>query len=539
MTVTTFRSSVIPFIGFFVFYLLLLSNNLSITHDSINYLLQVTSLEFLFHSNHLIYQPALVVVVSTLSSMGFEVDSRIVIEVVSAVAGALTLQAAYLIMVKRLGLSVFITWMALGACGFSFGIWYYSVAIEIYTLPLCFLAWTFYLLMDEAITSKSVFIAAVLHSIAILFHETAIFFALVPLLALLSLGERKLSSRIYLLGIYVLTGTIIVSTAYLLAAASTGHIDSIDQFLHWFMGGGGEQYWSPVSPTALVLAAVGFGRAIIGAHFMFGIPKLQEVFQQIFSGKSLDDEIYFVQNLSIATTVTLCVIAVMTLALILFMVAIAVKNLFQGNFISPKRGVILLLAWFLPYTLFFIAWDPSNVDLWIPQVAVFWILLAALLTDKDEKKKSGAYLLLVCSLSLLLVNGVGSVFQAKSKELDYNWVKVNQLNEQLKPGDYLYIGDSWPISDHIKYYTDIEFTAVADLYNNASVDELVEEMSDRISRQQKIYLTSDVFTSHHASKEHYGPSYIGYLERLQARFCGMKEVDFGGELELVELSCIR
>ena len=108
-----------PFILFFVFYLLSLSNNLSITHDSILYLSQASTsihqfisgykiemsceaCSLVFHPNHLIYQPALVGVLSLFSLLGLGWDNHLIIEIASAFAGGLALQAAYMIMTKRL-----------------------------------------------------------------------------------------------------------------------------------------------------------------------------------------------------------------------------------------------------------------------------------------------------------------------------------------------------------------------------------------------------------------------------------------------------
>ena len=305
-----------PFILFFVFYLLSLSNNLSITHDSILYLSQASTsihqfisgykiemsceaCSLVFHPNHLIYQPALVGVLSLFSLLGLGWDNHLIIEIASAFAGGLALQAAYMIMTKRLLIGSQMTWAVLGACGFSFGIWYYSVAIEIYILPLSLLAWSMYLLMDPQASRKTVIVASLLHSIAILFHQSAILFAFVPVFALISLRSRDLADKVRLLVLYILIGAIVVSSAYVLSAMHYGKVDTIADFFGWFVGYGSRSvYWSPMTPLALVYAAVGFARAIIGGHFIFGFPQLQDQLASWFSGKSLDDEIFLTQKMT-------------------------------------------------------------------------------------------------------------------------------------------------------------------------------------------------------------------------------------------------
>ena len=540
ITKTNNLVSVLPFLVFFVFYSVLLSQNLSITHDSINYLLQVNSGKFIYHLHHLIYQPFLVVIVSALSFLGLEIDIQIAIGMVSALAGALSLQAVYLIMKNRLQLDTYVIWLGLFACGFSFGIWYYSETIEIYTLPLCCLAWTFYFLLNENPGYKTVLIAAILHSIAILFHQTAIFFAFVPVFALLSLRVATLSKRFVFLGTYVLTGTIIVSSAYFLAAVGNDAVNSVSDFIEWFVGSANsEKYVRALSPSSILLAAVGFGRAIIGAHFIFGIPELRELLLNIFSGNSLQDEIFFVQNLTLPVIYTLCAISILTIIVILFLTTIAIRNLVKGKYHSPKRSILLLITWLLPYTLFFIIWDPTNVDLWIPQVVVFWVLLAALCVNRVEHKRKYAYLLLCCVFGLFIVNGVGSVLPAKNKSLDYYRVHVNMLKQEIDAGDHLYIGDSWPITEHLKYHSEIDFTAITKVYQDTSIEDLVMDMRNRLAADQKVYLSSDVLASNYSTQQYYGVAYIEYLNKLHSHICGTNRAVPEKAGGLVELKCVE
>ena len=532
--------TVAPFLFFFITYVLLLSQNLSITHDSIEYLLEVAHAQLTFHANHLLYQPSLHLIAYIFSLLGIDINIQIAIEIVSALAGALALQAAYLIMLNRLHLNPLTAWAGLFACGFSFGIWYYSVAIEIYTIPLCFLAWSFYFLLNENLSNKIVFIAAVLHSLAILFHQTAILFAFVPVFAILTISNKTFFQRIALLAVYVLTGTVLVSSTYIGIAFFIGATESLQEFLIWFLGyGSSSKYWSPMSPIALVLAAVGFGRALIGAHFMFGIPEFRELFETVFAGNSLQDEIFFTQNLSPLAVYILCGLTIVTLGIVLFMFIMAIKNFLQGNFASPRRPVLLLLAWLLPYTLFFIAWDASNVDLWVLQVFIFWILITTLIIRKTQDSEQRPVLLMICALGLFIVNGLGSILPAKEPTLDYYQMCVNQFKQHVKESDFLYIGDAWPLATHLEYHSDIKFSAISLMFEEVTVANLAQEIQNRLQGGQKVYLSPDVFSISSSSENYYGEEYVKYATQIQSRVCGSQAINLEMGMKLVELTCIR
>ena len=405
-------------------------------------------------------------------------------------------------------------------------------------VPLCFLAWAFYFLLDKDLSHKTVFFAAVLHSFAILFHQTAILFVLVPVLALLSMSSKSFGQRILLLGNYALTGTMLVSAAYLGVALFLG-VSSLQEFITWFLGyGSSSKYWSPASPMALVLAAVGFGRALIGAHFMFGVPQLRDIFQSTFSGNSLEDEIFFTQNLSPFAIYFLVALTIITVSIILFLFVSALISLFRSRYAAPKRAVLLLIAWLLPYTLFFIAWDASNVDLWVLQVFVFWILITALMVKKNQAQEKRPYLLLTCGLGLFIVNGIGSILPAKEPTLDYNQMCVQQFEQHVNKDDFLYIGDEWPLATHLEYRSELNFDVVS-LYKEHRVSELVQQMQQRIQDGQKVYFAPDVFNINSASASYYGEKYIDYSARLQSHVCGSNKIKLDRGMELIELTCIQ
>ena len=530
----------IPFVFFFILYLFLLSQNLSITHDSIEYIQLISSQDIYFHPNHLIYQPALLLLVTTLSKVTGIVDIQLVTESVGAFFGALAIQAGYLIMTKRLCIEANYVWAGIAAIGFSFGIWYYSIAIEVYIFSLCFIAWAFYFLSSEQMSYRLVMAAAILQSLAIIFHQAAVLFSFVPLVALLTIKGISLSQKIKFLGLYIAIGTIIVTAAYIGVAIVEGQADSVDGFISWFFGvGGSDRYWNELTPKTILLAAVGFGRALIGAHFMFGIPQIKELFQSFFPGNTLEDEIFFAQETSQVIVYLLAALSIVVIFLIVFMVLRALINFINGNYRSPLRGVILLLFWMIPFTLFFIAWDPSNADLWVIQVFVFWILITTLLNNSKNKKTSNFISLATCGVFLLIINGLGSVLPANDPELDLNRVTVKQLKKHVGPQDQLIIGDGWPLLGHIDYHSEIHVIAMSDIYNEIEIDEFLDQVRVQFENNEKVFIYGDVINSARSSIEYYGEQYVNYLDEIRKNICGADEIVLIDEISLYRLTCIN
>ena len=448
-----------PFVSFLAIYLATLSNNFSIAHDSINYLLAVTEKGPALHPHHLLYQPMLRAYSSAVSSLGLGVSMSHWLEGLSAIAGAFTLQGGYLILRHRLGVGRATALFAVCASGFSFAIWYYSVAIEIYIFPLALLTWAFYLLSSPKLGWGSVVLAAGLHAIAILTHQLAILFSCVPIVALMSRPGVSLSKRARTLALYSVVGTMLVWSVYLGIAAHLGRLDSVQEFAGWFLGYlTRDDYWSPASSKTVFLAVAGLGRAFVGGHFLFGLDPLRSRLQSTFSNNSLEDEIFLVRGIPDWALYALCALAVCFIVGLVAVTLLALRTLWRGESVISSRSLVLLLAWLTPHVVFFIAWDASNVDFWVAQVFIFWILLAACL-EKKQSRSPAAYLALLAA-TLFVLNGFGSVFPAHDPENDYYRAYVVPVATNLTEADFLLIGDSWPIADHLRFYADVPFDAL-------------------------------------------------------------------------------
>ncbi len=427
-----------PFLLIFGLYLSTLSNNFSLTHDSIAFLLQLRAGDAEFHPNHLLYLPFLHAVIKAAALVGLASSAHLVVEAAGALAGTLTLVAGYLILRRRFDVRRWNALAAMTAAGLTYGTWYYSVAIEIYIYPLLFLAWAFFVLTSPEPTWRGIVVAAALQSGAILFHQTAVLFSVVPFIVLLTRHKHDWSvvRPVARLALYGGIGTAIVGGSYWSAADALGHADSADQFIRWFLGyGASAQFWSPVSLKALLLAATGFGRALVGGHFLFGIPSLSGPLEAVFSGKSLEDEIFLVRGVPGWAGYALLALAVTAGALLLLLAGRAVSALMGDRSAMPRRALVLLLAWLVPYTLFFIAWDASNVDFWVMQGFVVLLLVAGLSQTRDERDRQPARYFAALAAVLFVLNGAGSVFLANNPANDFYRAYLRPVSDHLSAGE--------------------------------------------------------------------------------------------------------
>src|SRR5215213_1011744 len=177
------------FVVFLVIYLLTLTSNFTGPHDSMAYLNMLRTGHGLWHPHHLLYH------VSSKYWLAFwkiffpGVQDYLLVETFSSVWGAATLGLMFLFLRRRFGLPVLTAWLGVAAAGFSYGIWFYSVNVEVYMPALFFTLLALYILGKKEWTSRQVWLTALVHSLAILFHQMNIL--LVPVILYKIYSQRK------------------------------------------------------------------------------------------------------------------------------------------------------------------------------------------------------------------------------------------------------------------------------------------------------------------------------------------------------------
>ena len=519
------------FIGFTLLYLATLSQNLSITHDSIAYLHSITDANPKFHANHLLYEH-FGVLISQIGSPWF--DAQQSLGIASAIAGGFVTQVIYSILRENFKVSAYISLCSIGIIGFSYGIWYYSIAVEIYIFQLSLLMLCFKLLLSPKAGFSTFITCAFIHSTAVLLHESSVLFGAVPLVAIYCLPQRSWAEKFRILAVYLTLCAVIVGGSYLLAASTLDKLNSIEQFFIWVTGNGSHEEWSGFSLHSVLLAFVGSARAMVSFSFLLSIDEMQNALTSWFPANNLTDESFLVRNLH-STYATLLAISAVALSGILALLAlISVRGLIKAEITNQ---LMLALSWLVPTTIFFISFNPSNVDFWIPVFVLGIVLIAA---GHTHKSISHSYLFALAAVLVFTVNFAGVIRPATDSSNDYNRQLISSYANTLSQDDILVIADDWPIAEHLDYYERFEYFNVAQRFaSGKSAYATADELRNFSENKGNIFVHQDLYQLPSHSFNEWGASYAIFLEALTQYFCNdgskISDVQFP---DLMKISCL-
>ena len=466
------------------------------------------------------------------------------IEIVNALAGALALQAGYLIAVRRLQVGRGAALLATAIAGSSFGLWYYSTTIETYVIPLALLAWSFYLLSAGPPTVGRLAATAVGHSAATLFHQSAILFGAVVACALLTAfdasGRRvRLSSAAARLVLYVVLCGAIVGGSYVVASRYDARAQQAPSFITWVKGYGNDTHFWKKPPRAFVEAAIGFGRAVFGGHYAFAISGVPERLQSAFPGKYLGDEAFLVRSLPSARALSLLLLTLVVTAVTAIAAVRAAGNAWRRRFAADPRTLGLLLVWLLAYGTFFTFWDPSNSDFWVVQTFLLWYVLVALLKTRSGLPLLDRCLLATAGAGLFVVTCFGVIRFTSNPANDFYRVHLQAVSQVVRPDDVLVIGDDWPIARHIGYRLKMRAIYLTAEVQEHTPAEVAASLSSHLSQHQRVFISRDVLEAKQESVAAYGPRYKEYVAQVAAHICGTTPLPAREhELELLQVTCI-
>ncbi len=465
---TISRSSLIVWIISYLFFLSTLVNNFSASHDSIHYLNDIVNGTNLFHQHHLLYH--FLANKWLLLWQGLAAD-HYVIESFTALWGASALTMVYLFFRRRFHHSGIISALGTAVVAFSYGVWFYSVNIEVYLPPLFFILLCLYILAKKTFAVSDVWKIALFHSLAILFHQVNILFAIVVLYGIM---KNKMYSS---LRVYALTGIVIVGTIYFIAGWIIEGHNSFSGWIEWMQGYTvGHDYWQPPTLKTPLHVITGFAHAFIGGHFIFQLPALEHYLQNSFQSHGLKDEIFLSGNIDPLMAWTLTVIAV-TLAV--YLLVLMIKFFLRYKSIKGQYPMITpLLITLLVYSAFFCFWMPEILEFWILQMVIVWLLLIGTMPIKPA-----IYFLPVV---MFVVNYFGSMRWLQDANNDWYYNETKKINELVSPGDLIIVDNEWILKDYLRYYTEATIIATDEPgYNKTDTDNLATEK--RASNQKVFY----------------------------------------------------
>lgn len=471
---STIRELLIPFFVPLILYILTISDNLSVSSDSIDYINTMdnglASGTVSFHPHHLLNQPVGVMWLAFLRSIGITSDSARIVPLLPAIIGSLTLCVFYLILRNRLGLSRILSLLGTALPAFSFAFWYYSDCVDVYNIPFLFLMLSLYLVTSDKLGVKQSVLVGFTTALAVIFHQVHILF--VPVVVAAFYIRRREPVSFWRRTVSYLAGLVpTVALPYLLVIFAVQRFTTIDKILMWVtMYGHNSAYWHPLSLSTLFKAVTGFSRSIIGYHFIMVIPSFKLFIEQFFANKWLADEYYLVHKMDPRLAVILLGLSILITLLSLLFTIRRLRNI-RTIWVGTRTVIPLAAIWFVIYGSFFFFFEPHNFKFWITQSLCWWLFFIALFTfpktSEPRKENFKVFGLSVIAILILLVNYMGSITFLTSRTNDYYYQQVAPLAELSNCDDLIIADRSWVIEGYIKRFTEANILCLTDVYKES------------------------------------------------------------------------
>jgi len=444
---------IVLFVGFFSLYLLTISNNLSASHDSIAYINGIDAHQYLFHPHHLLYAPVSILWLDLLRAIGFTSDSNVLVASLNSLFGALSLVVIFYSL-RTYSTNNWKAFSTTAIIGLSFGFWFYSDCVEVYIIPLFLLLCTLPYLLSDAISKRDLLIVGLLHGLATLFHQTYCIVGISVLAKILiEQPHKKVTAAIGHFAIYFFTALVVVAAGYIPAIIFSVHATSVNEALYW-MTLYAHTMGAADSPgiSSLFRSGVGFFHSIIGGHFLFAIPVVKNILLNVFAGHVLSDEIYLVKDLTIELALILILSFAVLLGIIITAIIGSIKY-WRNIYHSQKKQVIPIVVWLATFSLFFAIWDPTNLEFWIPQSVLCWIILDRLLFEKEKRQKIAfSKVRIAIPLLLFAINFAGSIYWLRTRSHDYFYAQTASLSQLTTSSDLIITDEQWITEDYYKRF---------------------------------------------------------------------------------------
>jgi hypothetical protein len=281
-----------------------------------------------------------------------------------------------------------------------------------------------------------------------------------------------------------------------------------------------ENYWSQLSPTTIVKAAVGFGRTLIGGHFLLAISTFQNFARKTVGGKRLLDEAFLVRHVN-GTIAD--ILLILSLAVIFILIAVICFRLRFWRQIWRERHVVLglSLVWIVSYSCFFLFWDTSNLEFWIAQSVILWLIVIILsIQPRGQVFTFGRYTVVLSSIAVLLftINFLGSLQWLMHRDNDSYYVRTEVLADHAARGDLVIIGRWWILEYYLCRFTESDVLSLSTVYTETQEQQAIDMVNDAIRK-----------TWQHGGKVLLSGEAV-HLERETIDVCGEGILEFVTEL---------
>jgi hypothetical protein len=438
------RESLPIWVVAFVVYTLTLSSVPALTHDSLTYLQAIADGGIgLWHPHHLIYNAIGAAWLRLVRSFGVVSDGLKVVAWVNSALGATCAVLCYALLRDRARAGRTLALAGMLGAAMSFGLWFYSVSVEVYVLPLALLLAAAYVLLAPRLTTRHVLGVGLLNGLAVLGHQVHVLFSVVVVVVLASryreVGAATLR-RWFVVWAAAASAVVVAGYGLVLTLVIKPH--SLAEANSWFTRyAGNDEFWVAPGPSTLPRAAFGVSRAVVGGHFLFRFDWVRDRLASAMPGKSLTDEAFLVRRLWPGLA-GLLVLTAVTGGVLLVAVLVHGAQRRRAVPAPARRLLVALVAWLVSYTLFFLLWEPTNVEFWIPQVTCLWLVAAALCARRPEPASDAtprpdrwAKVLLVAAVLVGVTNLAGSILPAVDTANDVYAYRFRALGRVVGVGD--------------------------------------------------------------------------------------------------------
>lgn len=435
-------------------YLFSLQNNFSASHDAITYLNHITKGEHLFHPHHLLYNAVVNVWLNSWHYIFPSLPLHYIMESFSAVCGSGIVLVTYIFFTRRFFLNYTTSAVCSVIIAFSYGVWSYSTNIEVYAPSILFSLLILLRLSRKEITNYDLLVISALHILAILFHQVNVLLTPVVLLYVLKIQAPKWRS----VSLYLVPTTFIVLVSYIIAAWFYADERSLNGITRWMLFYATElDYWHPFGYDTIPYVVTGLAHAFIGAHYIFKIPSLSDKLTGGMSEHSLSDELYLSSSLGNGFSNALLFLSILVAIGMVYLVVQFIVNI-------RKRFTIvqgILLSTLFIYSVFFVFWMPENLEFWIFQSVIIWMLILG--NPSFFSKKFSIILPAFIAASLFLINYFGSIELLGKKNSDLYYSRVQPVSKLIESGDIVILEEPWILDGYIDYFTSAQEYKASDV----------------------------------------------------------------------------
>jgi hypothetical protein len=434
-------------------YLFSLQNNFSASHDAITYLNHITKGEHLFHPHHLLYNAVVNVWLNVGHFIFPSIPPHYIIESFSAVCGSGIVLVSYIFFTRRFFLNYNTSAICSVIIAFSYGVWCYSTNIEVYAPSILFSLLVLLRLSRKEIANFDLWVISGLHILATLFHQVNVLLTPIIVLYILKSHDAKWRAA----ALYLIPTTFFVLASYILAAWFYADERSLSGIFKWTLFYATElDYWHPFSLNTLPYVATGLAHAFIGAHYVFRLPFLADKLTGGMSEHSLSDELYLSSSLSNGFSTALLFWSVLVAIIMVYLIVLFLINI-RKRF-SLVQGI--LVSALTIYSIFFLFWMPENLEFWIFQSVLIWMLILG--NPSFFSRKFSIILPAGIAAALFVINYFGSIELLGKKESDLYYSRVYPVSKLIEPGDIIILEEPWILDGYVNYFTSGKFYKASD-----------------------------------------------------------------------------